>query len=113
MPPPAAITKPRANAMSLHPPIEVLMRFRSLLSMVVLFPLLFASIAVVFATYINAERRSAEMGESLLTGATSRAGQQTVVESRQAVNLTRSLIGLSSHGLAINDSDTLVLQLLD
>jgi sigma-B regulation protein RsbU (phosphoserine phosphatase) len=82
-------------------------RFRTLLTLVVLLPLLAASMAVISVMYANANQRSRDMGARLLGAAASQTGVQVESQSRQAANLVRGLIELSGT-LPLEDSDRLV-----
>lgn len=88
------------------------MRFRTLLTFAILLPLLVTGLAVMLQMYATADRNATDVGRRLLNSVTAEASQQLNSRSRQAVNLVESLQGLSSDGLALQDTDRLVGQLL-
>jgi sigma-B regulation protein RsbU (phosphoserine phosphatase) len=70
--------------------------------------------AVVFAAvYQNARARSVEMGARLLSAANSQGGLQIQLQSKQSANLTRTLAGLGERGLALENPEVLLSQLLE
>jgi phosphoserine phosphatase RsbU/P len=88
------------------------MRFRTLLSLATFIPLAVTAVAVMAVIYRDAQGRSTEVGRQLLSAANARAGQQVYAGTRRTADLTRTIAGLADHGLAVNDSDALLPQLL-
>ncbi len=84
------------------------MRFRTLLTLVVLIPLLAASIAAIAIMYSDADRRSTEMGVRLLAAATSQGGERIKSQSMRAAGLAQELVALADQTLPLDDSDRLV-----
>ena len=83
-------------------------RFGALLTLVVLVPLLAASVAAIAIMYSDADHRSTEMGERLLAAATSQAGEKIQSQSRRAAALAQELAALADQTLPLDDSDRLV-----
>ncbi len=83
------------------------MRFRTLLSLVVIIPTLAAATAIITTMYIHAEHRSAEMGQRLLLSATEQAAEQVQDHSKQAADLARTMAALANRDLPLNDPDRL------
>ena len=90
----------------------VTMRFRTLLSLVVVIPTLSAAAAIITTMYIHAQHRSAEMGQRLLLSATEQAADQVQDHSRQAAHLARTMAVLANRDLPLNDPERLADSLL-
>ena len=88
------------------------MRFRTLLSLVVVIPTLAAAAAIITTMYIHAGHRSAEMGQRLLLSATQQAAEQVQDHSRQAADLARTMAALANRDLPLNDPERLSESLL-
>jgi sigma-B regulation protein RsbU (phosphoserine phosphatase) len=88
------------------------MRFRTLSFLASLISLGLIAAVVFAAVYQNAEARSSETGTRLLLAANSHAGGLLGSQGKQAADLTRTLVGLGSGGLALEDSGKLLPQLV-
>ncbi len=88
------------------------MRFRNILFLAILVPIVVTGIAVVAQAYLSSERNATDAGVRLLQSVTRQAGEQVQARSAEAVKLAENLRDLALDALALNDSDHLARQLL-